>query len=256
VITRAPEQAQDLTSVLEQLGAQVILLPLVQFLVPRDFTELDAAIRTLDEFDWLILTSANAVRFFFGRCRELDRWPSGPRPLIAAVGPATESALKAEGLRASFVPQEFNGFALAAKVLSNAAGKRILIPRSDRGTEELPAALRGAGAMVTEAVAYRTAEPEGIDSGVVDAIRRGEADAITFFSPSAFHALERAIGAAGMAQINSQIAFAAVGPVTAAAIRKAGLAVAVQAPEATSRSLVAALERHFGADSPRRRRTG
>lgn len=245
VITRAPEQAEELAHSLAELGAEVILLPLVRFVEPPDTSELDACIETLERFDWLIFTSANAVRFFLRRCQAVGRRPSAGLLRIAAVGPATRKALEAERLQASFVPEQFSGAALATELSGRLAGKRVLMPRSDRGEDGLPRALRKASAIVTEVVAYCTAEPESLDAQRIGAIRRGEADAITFFSPSAFHAFERAVGSDGLAEINSRVIFAAVGPTTAAAIQRAGLSAAVQAPEATTRSLVAALERHF-----------
>ena len=132
-----------------------------------------------------MLTSANAVQFFLARCRKLDRWPRGGKPRIAAVGPATRAALEAAGLRAAFMPQAFNGAALAAELAPHLPGQRVLLPRSDRAAAELPAALRGAGADVTEVVAYRTAAPESLDALAGGMICHGEVDAVIFFSPSA-----------------------------------------------------------------------
>src|SRR5579864_6156776 len=85
VVTRAPEQSKELLELLRAAGAEALSLPMVQFLDPVDTTELDRAIAALDTFDWLVLTSANAVQFFLTRCRHLGRWPSGDKPRIAAV---------------------------------------------------------------------------------------------------------------------------------------------------------------------------
>src|SRR5690242_19723671 len=145
VVTRAPEQSKELRERLEELGAEVLLLPLVRFLEPENMRDLDRAIRSLDKFDWLIFTSTNAVTFFLRRCRALGLWPSGKDGKIAAVGSATRSALESDGLRASFVPAEFNGEQLATELSGAIAGKSILLPRSDRAGEELPSLLRRAG---------------------------------------------------------------------------------------------------------------
>jgi uroporphyrinogen-III synthase len=229
---------------LQELGAKVILLPLVRFLEPENTLELDRAIRSLEEFNWLVFTSANAVTFFLGRCRTL-----GCRPAehigIAAVGSATRSALEKEGLQASLVPREFSGAGLAAELSGAIAGKTVLLPRSDRAGEELPSLLRKAGADVTEVVAYRTAGPDSSDYLALEAIRGGQADAVTFFSPSAFREFQNLMGAETLAKWNSRVVFAAVGPVTAEAIRGAGLPVEIEADEATTASLVAALEHYF-----------
>jgi uroporphyrinogen III methyltransferase/synthase len=246
VVTRAPEQSKELRERLEESGAEVMLLPLVRFLEPEETVDLDRAIRSLEEFDWLIFTSANAVAFFRRRCRALGMGPSGKAPKIAAVGSATRLALQKEGLQASLVPAEFSGAGLAAELAGAIAAKSVLLPRSDRAGEELPSLLRKAGANVTEVVAYRTTGPETVDRGLIDAIRDGEADVVTFFSPSAFREFQNLMGPNALAT-SSRVAFAAVGPVTAEAIRSAGLPVAIEADEATAASFVSALERHFAA---------
>ena len=68
VVTRAIEQARILKERLESLGAVVLLYPAVSFSEPSDTTELDRSIAALDGFDWVLFTSANAVRFFSARC--------------------------------------------------------------------------------------------------------------------------------------------------------------------------------------------
>ena len=244
VVTRAPEQSAELVRALEELGAEVLLLPMVRFTGPPESFELDRAIGALEEFDWLVFTSANAVRFFLARCRELGRWPQAPLRL-AVVGPATRDALEAEGLQAAVAPREFRGQALAAEIGGEVAGRRILLPRSDQAGGELPELLRAAGALVTGVVAYATAPPDSLDAPALEALVRGQADALAFFSPSAFRHFAESFGRDALRRLTARVALAAVGPVTAAAIRQAGLPVAVEAADATTPALVAALERHF-----------
>jgi len=247
VITRAPEQSNELRARLEELGAEVASLPLVRFLESKDTADLDRAIRSVDTFDWIIFTSANAVTFFLGRCRAVGCWPNTGRTKVAAVGSATRLATEKEGLPISLVPAEFNGAGLAAELSGVISGKSVLLPRSDRASEDLPSALCKAGATVREVVAYVTAGPEALDRSLLDAIRDGLVDAVTFFSPSAFHEFQKLMGPDLLGKHNSPLALAAVGPVTAGAIRGAGLPVAIEADEATTASLVAGLERHFSA---------
>jgi uroporphyrinogen III methyltransferase / synthase len=245
VVTRSPEQAAELALKLAALGAEVLLLPMVQFTDPPQTDELDQAIRALAEFDWLVFTSANAVRYFLARCRTLGQWPSAALRL-AAVGPATRDALEVEGLQAAIAPHEFHGQALAAELEAEVAGRRILMPRSNKAGDELPGLLRAAGAIVTDVVAYSTVEAADPAAGpAFEALLRGEADAITFFSPSAFRHFADSFGREALRRLSARVALAAVGPVTAAAIREAGLPVAVEAAQATTAALIAALERHF-----------
>jgi len=254
IVTRAPEQSKELIERLQDLGAEAVLLPLVRFVESESTADLDQAIRSLDTFDWLIFTSANAVTFFLARCRALECWPAGApgpsnaaknTPKIAVVGSATELALKKEGLQASLVPREFSGAGLARELRGAAAKKNVLLPRSDRASEELPSLLRKAGAKVTEVIAYRTVGPGSLDHDLIASIRAGQADAVTFFSPSAFREFQNLLGAEALAGWDSRVAFAAVGRVTAEAIRAANLPVAVEAEEATTASLIEGLENYF-----------
>ncbi len=257
VVTRAPEQAEDLAHQLERLGAEVLLLPAVAFAGPEDPGPLDRAIESLGDFDWVLFTSQNAVRFFAQRCRVLGRmqgsdgWNSAAaRPLLAAVGPATAEAAAKQGLPVEFVASQFRGQALAEELAGRVAGKKVLLPRSDCAGADLPAALRAAGAEVADVAAYRTSLPESLAPDVADAIRRGEVDVVSFFSPSAFHNLVEAIGLETLRNLSGRVALAAIGPVTAGAIRDAGLLVEIEAREATAASLVAAMSEYFAQRLP------
>jgi uroporphyrinogen III methyltransferase / synthase len=245
VVTRAPEQSGELLGLLRDAGAETSSLPMVRFFDPIDTQALDHAIAALDDFDWLVLTSANAVQFFLARCRRLVRWPGQSKPRIAAVGPATARALESEGLHVAFIPAAFNGAALAAELAPQLPGRRVLLPRSDRAEAELPTALRAAGADVTDVVAYRTVPPESHDGSLLGKICRGEVDAIIFSSPSAVREFACIVGAEALRRIGDRGAIAAVGSVTANAIHESGAQAAVEAPKATAASLVAALERYF-----------
>jgi uroporphyrinogen III methyltransferase / synthase len=256
VVTRSPGQAAELARKLEGLGAEVLLLPMVRFTDPpaEQMEKLDRAIRQLAEFDWLLFTSANAVRFFLARCRALGCWPQ-ELLRMAVVGPATRDALEAEGLQAAIAPREFRAQALAAEIATEVAGRRILMPRSDQAGDELPVLLREAGAMVTDVVAYSNMQPDDLAGPVFDALLSGEADAIAFFSPSAFRHFVTLFGREPLRRLCSRVALAAVGPVTAETIRQAGLPVAVEAPQATTGSLAASLEQYFQMPAARKERS-
>jgi uroporphyrinogen-III synthase len=246
VVTRTAEQAHDLVARLESMGATVLLFPAVSFSEPADTAELDRAIRALAEFDWILFTSANAARFFAARCRKLRVEPSqGGRCRCAAVGPATAEAVAGEGFSVDHVAQEFTGAALARELSSALAGRKILLPRSERARRELPEALRAAGAKVAEVVAYHTGGVGAIDPEVMRAVRDAAVDVISFFSPSAIENMRGDLGEAQFARLGSRVALAVVGPVTAAALRSAGLPVAIEAPLATAESMAEAIANYF-----------
>ena len=256
VITRAIEQARDLKERLEGMGAVVLLLPAVSFSEPADTAELDRAIRALGSFDWILFTSANAVRFFARRCRKLGVAPGlRGQPMCAAVGPATASAAAAEGYSIDYVAREFLGTALARELGESLTGKRVVLPRSQRAGRDLPDALKVAGAEVTEVTAYHTSGVGAAEPEVMNAVREARVDVVSFFSPSAVENFRGELGAEIISRLAEKAAMAAVGPLTAAALRNAGLPVAIQAPEATSEAMAAAIQKYFSAQSPSQARS-
>ena len=244
LLTRAAEQSAAWKEALESLGAEVLLLPAVAFAPPQDWQELDEALRKLDGFDAILFVSKNAVRYLFERCRDLGikaESVGSTERVIATVGQATGAAVGAEGVRVTYVAEESTGEGLAKELRGSLYGRKVLLPRSDRGDDRLPAALRDAGARVTEVVAYRTTSPDEFDNKIVAQIRGGEVSAIVFASPSAFHHLSRHLGSAEMANISRRVQFAAIGPTTARAIRDSGSCVADEAEEPSAAGLARAL---------------
>ena len=237
VVTRAREQAGELAARLEQLGAEVLLLPTVSFASPEDPSSLDAAIARLSEFDWIFFTSSNAVRFFARRKQESAARATDAELAhlkVGAVGPATAEAARKEGFRVDYVAGNHSGEALAGELGERIRGCRVLLPRSDRADQRLPCALREAGAQVTDAVTYRTAAPQKLDPEAIGRVRSGEVDTILFASPSAFFNLWDSIPAAELAALSARVQLAAIGPTTARALRDSGVRVEIEAVDATA----------------------
>jgi uroporphyrinogen-III synthase len=107
----------------------------------------------------------------------------------------------------------------------------------------LTVALRFAGADVTEVTAYRTLEVDSAAPEALEAVRKGEVDLVSFFSASAFRSVSKRVGV----DVLGRVAIAAIGPVTADAIREAGLKVAVESKVPTAKAFIAALLAHFSA---------
>jgi uroporphyrinogen III methyltransferase/synthase len=247
VITRAAAQSEALARELSGRGAIPIVVPLVSFAEPKDFAPLDKAIAQLEQFDWMILTSAQAVRAVAQRAEDLQRplnWP-GSKLLVACVGPVTAEAARKVNLHVELVAGTHNGVALADELGSKLAGAKVFLPRSDRANPDLPIALKRHGAQVTEVIAYRTLRPAEADRGNLKRIAEGEIDAVLFFSPSAVHHFVELWGADQVRQLQEKVAITAVGPVTAKALQEAGVARAVIADNTTAASVIEALERHF-----------
>ena len=248
VITRAPEQAQEMIHALEAFGAEVLLLPMVEFAPPEDWHELDDALRKLSGFDAILFLSRNAVRYIFNRSRELGikcEPLQSSNCLIAAVGPGTAQAIALEGWRVDCVAKGQNGESLVKELGSRLAGKRVMLPRSDRGDERLSKALRAAGAELTEVIAYRTTAPVTMDLGLLARVSGGGVDAVIFSSPSAFHTFSDCLGESAVVNLSTWIHFAAIGPTTASAIRGAGARVEIEAAEPSASALANAVAMYY-----------
>jgi uroporphyrinogen-III synthase len=243
LVTRRPEQSRALTDALAAHGAEVVEVPLVALAPPADPGALRRAVAALAHYDWLVLTSANAVDALAGALEPpAQALPATLR--VASVGPATTRAIR-ERLRADVALEPTRDFQaeglLEAFEAVDVASRRFLLPVSDKARETLPFGLRARGAVVDVVIAYRTVTPPGTAS----AISRAAADRIdlvTLASPSAVEGFVTAL--AGRTR---GIPAAVIGPVTERAARAAGLDVQVVASPATADGLVDAIQRHFGA---------
>jgi uroporphyrinogen III methyltransferase / synthase len=249
VLTRTPEQSGMLLRELEGAGAQVIVLPFIEFRPPQDYGPLDAALSRLTEFDWIVFTSQNAVHFFCRRLRELGRNVASlppPRPKVAALGTATSDRAASEGLGVDLVTRAArSGREFVAGFSRNAQGKRILLPQSDQADGGVAERLREGGASVTTVVAYRTCMPESLNGEKLDGIRRDGADVFVFASPSAFRNFARTVGADELKRFAVNSAFVAIGPTTAQAIRETGVPVEIEAAKPNSAEIIKAMIDHF-----------
>jgi uroporphyrinogen III methyltransferase/synthase len=248
VITRTPDQARELTRILESLGAEVLALPMVEFAPPESWTRVDEALRSLSGFEAILFLSTNAVRYVFARCRELGitcEALQSPNCLIAAVGPGTARAIEDQGFHVTYVAKDQGGQALAREMAGSLAGRSVLLPRSNRGDDRIGNALRESGARVTEVVAYRTIVPKSFDPAVLDRLSRGEADVVVFASPSAFHNLVDTLGEQSFTVLSNHVQFAAIGPTTARALRDAGVAVAMETQESSAAGIADSIAKYY-----------
>lgn len=254
VVTRAAGQADELDDLLRSRGAEPLAYPCIAIAPPEDPEPFDAAVRDLaaGRFDWLVLTSRNAVTALAERWKTLTPLPlqSGVRQpvALAAVGSATARAAARElGLTADLVPDEFVAEALAAALTTRLRpGTRVLLCQADIARPTLADALRAAGAVLTSVIAYRTV----IGSGGVDLpalLAARQVDALTFTSASTVRNLPSRLQADGgrLADL-ADVPIACLGPITATAVQRLGLTVHILPAEHTIPALVAALEAHFG----------
>lgn len=248
LVTRARSQAKDLIEALERVGATAISVPLIKTVAPRSYRALDEAIGEIPGgYDWIVFTSANAVKHFFERLAEKGRDASSVAGVkIAAIGPATAKSLRNRGARVDYIPESavaesaVEGFARMG--IENA---RFLMPRAEVARDVIPDGLVRLGAKVDVVDAYRTVPDESASDKLRYLFAGREIDVATFTSSSTVKNLVTLLGGDFKSLLNG-VTIAAIGPVTAETIRSFGLAVDVIAEEYTINGMVKALVKKLG----------
>jgi uroporphyrinogen III methyltransferase/synthase len=243
VVTRSPLQARELVDALAGRGAEVLAFPTIEIADPESFQPLDEAIRNLDVYRWIVFTSANAVERFFARLAEGCRDARAlAHAKVAAVGPATAQHLGQHGIRPEYVPEDYRAEGVLAGLCERGVGEgtRVLIPRALEAREILPDTLRERGAIVDVVPTYRTVPGSG-DPEVLERLREGSVDAVTFTSSSTVRNFLRLTEGVDL----DRVVVASIGPVTSKTARELGLEIGVEARESTIPALVRALEEHY-----------
>jgi uroporphyrinogen III methyltransferase / synthase len=243
-VTRASAQASSLKWLLENQGAEVLEVPAIQILPPHDWSPLDEAIGRMNDFNWMIFTSTNAVRFVFERVAHLgfdSRLFSTLK--IAAIGEATQKALLEKGIKADLMPETYTSKALIEKLESEneIRGHHFLLARTDIAPVDLQTELMNKGGKVTQVIAYRTLpamNPEK-KKQLSAWIKKGKIDYITFTSSSTVTHFFEGLPAHLKKKLKSRLI--SIGPVTTQTLKSYGYVPYREAKRHTISGLMEAL---------------
>ncbi len=240
-VTRTRRQAGELLGRLRALGADAYELPTIRIEPPKNKREFYELVVDSHQYDWIVFTSPNGVDAFFKAFYEVyhdARDIGGAR--IAAIGPATAERVKAYHLQVDVQPEKY-----VAEEIIKALQKEIsvenlkfLLPRAEGAREVLAMELTKLGAIVDEAVAYRTVPETNDVSGGIERFREEGADIIAFTSSSTVENF-----AALKLPLPAKLQTASIGPITSQTIRKLGLDVDAEAKQHDIPGLVEAIVR-------------
>ncbi len=245
VVTRTRTQSSRLRAELEALGAEVIESPTIEITPPDDPTPMREAVRQIADFDWVLLTSENAVNALADtlEAMELDsRHLAGVS--IAAVGLSTDAALRDRlSITADFVPSQFNAQVMGRELTEKCdmTGKRVLYLKADIARKTLVEALTEAGATVETIDAYHTRIAAALPEALWEAAESGRIDWITFTSSSTARNFVQLAGDRLERFAHARIA--SIGPSTTATAERLGLSVDTQAEISDIDGLVTAIGR-------------
>ena len=238
---------------MRELGCEVLEIPFIEIRRPSSYRPLDAGLRNLATYDWLILTSVNGVEALFER---MAKKKINTRALahlkIAAIGPATRKAIEEHGLKVTMTPKEYIAESVVAALQRRVKGKRVLLVRAKVARDVIPRELRKAGAEVDVVEAYETVTPplsaKRLRAALASKKRRPHA--ITFTSSSTVKNFVGLLGLRGARAVLRQsapdqgVASASIGPVTSATLREFSLPVNIEAMKYTIPGLVQAIVKH------------
>jgi uroporphyrinogen III methyltransferase / synthase len=252
VITRAASQAGELSTLLEDYGARVFVCPTIEIREPDSYELLDEALDHLYGYDWLIFTSANAVRYFLQRLtsrglnvEDLDEIR------VCAIGQKTADALHEAHVHVDVIPSQSTGEGVFAALAEFAGGierlhgLNFLLPRAAVGREYLPQALEQAGARVDVVTAYQTVVPENFDRGRLAAMLAGGGDCIAFTSPSTVKNLAQLFDTHDLSKTLAGVVIACIGPITTSAAIEYGLQVHIEPLQSTSADLAQSIADYY-----------
>lgn len=253
LVTRTRQQALSLVEPLEELGAEVLTMPVLEIIDPEDWGPVDAAIETIGAYDWIVFTSTNGVDRFLHRFREVHgSYDDLASTCVAAVGSATAHHLRAEGFPPAIVPDDFRaeGLVAAFEDLDTDRSLQVLIPRAQEAREVFPDALRAMGCSVDVVATYQTvaAAPDPV---VIARLLSRTIDVGTFTSGAIARAFLDAVSSAGLdtRDVMSGMTVASIGPITSEALRGLGFEPEVEATESTMGALVGAVVAYFANDA-------
>ena len=254
VVTRASAQATGLRDALTALGAETVELPALR-IEPIEDVALQSALGRLAEFDWVVVTSQNAVRLVWDvlRASGLDaRAFAGRR--IACVGRSTSDALLARGLAADVIPARFVAEGVLEAMMSrgDVKGTRVLYLAAEGARDVLPEGLRSLDCDVDVVHVYRSVSDGGGADHLRERLDAGSLDAVTFASASAVRGYLDVVGDARARTLPA----ISIGPITSDAVRAAGIPLAGEAAEASVVALADAVRHYFApaADAQSRER--
>ena len=245
LITRATHQADALASALRTAGTEPLVLPtIVQVDRATSGQVAEAATQVrAGRFAWVVFTSVNGVSVFM---RLLDAAGLDARVFgsvrLCVIGQSTAAELRRHGLRADLVGSEANVSGVVTALSAAEAQGPVLVARAAGGRAELLDGIRAISVPVEELVLYESVPPADAEPALLNQLRAGAIDALTFASPSAARGLLALVGEAGVAAIRRLPAFC-IGPTTGAAARDLGYTVVAEAAEQSADGLVEAITR-------------
>jgi uroporphyrinogen-III synthase/DNA-binding transcriptional regulator YbjK len=247
VMTRAIETSKESAELFIRLGADVITFPTLDIVPPDDWTQFDDVILNKNKIDFIIFTSAHAVKMFSKRLEELNESINYSNVKVVAVGNKTSAVCEKYGIPINIIPKNFSSEGVIFELLKFKLNKKIIfIPRSAIGREELPAGLEELGAIIKSVPVYNVAVPSDKNiAPYLDNLRKSTPQLYIFTSPSTFDNFLQILKITDPVRYFSGALIAAIGPTTRISIESRKLKVNIIPEEFTMEGLAKAIVNYY-----------
>jgi uroporphyrinogen-III synthase len=238
VVTRSAGDADTVIKRLIEVGATTIHVPVVATADPLSTDEVTSAATRVGAavYSWIVFSSAHGVERF-GATLDAQSVTIPATTKVAAVGPATASALSSRGVTVDLVPDVHTGAELADAL--GAGTGRVLLPRPEVAPGDVLDALSARGWSPEGVIAYRTVAGSP-DPSAVERVRAGDFDVLTFTSGSTVRFFTELVSSPEVFDWD-RAHVACIGPSTAGVARSMGFPVDVVAEPHTVEGLVSAV---------------
>lgn len=245
LITRAPQQAEEMATLIKERGGSVLEIPVLDFKSVPIQSSIESPIEHLANYQWLVFTSTNAVRFFLKLISESNKsLPSHIK--IAVVGKKTAEVVQHYQLPIHLIPETYTSIGLVKAFRELGVGPQVmLLPQGQLAKPALPNALEKDGHHVTTITVYETVKHEQGRFELRHALKQHDFNVVTFASPSAVQFFVESVRDLNWRDLMRGVAVACIGTVTAKEAEQQGLVVNIIPNEFTAASLVEAMALYF-----------
>jgi uroporphyrinogen-III synthase len=250
VITRTVEQSKESVAALNKLGAEVIVIPTLEIVPPSSWREFDTIVSNPDKIDFIVFTSAHAVKMFSNRISELNISFNFSRTKVVSVGSKTSAVCERNKIPVHIIPKKFSSDGVVEELSKfNLKNKIVFIPRSAIGREELPRGLKDLGGLIKPVPVYNVSIPgkETIKHNI-ELLENADPDLFIFTSPSTFENFIHIMKIQEPSKYFNGFNVAAIGPTTKSEIEKHKVKVNIMPEEFTIDGLIKKIVKFYNSE--------
>lgn len=245
ISTRPAGRSDEMKRLFETAGAQLLEMPLIKTEPLAISAEEEKLLATIGQFDWLILTSANGVHFFFEKFSKISDKQKLPEHLkIAVIGNKTKNKLEKYGYQPGFTnpgntAEDFSE-AFLKHLQKEKKHPNILLALGNLARMVIQDELKNS-ANCTRIDFYTTVIPDSIDQNIMQQIKEDRYEMLIFTSPSGIKNFLKINGNKHAATLR----VACIGETTAHTAKENGIEPLVIAEEASAKGLVDSIINYY-----------